>query len=192
MTRECYPKTVSEHRQAAVVRAAGHPTQGKAKNQIAEPDARLHRSHRSPPLLPTHTLMQSFSLLRHRPPRQPKTPIPYLAHSQVPTRTSTAPRYGIQPLRTSSQTERPEAVDSGRTQLSCDRYFYTNEHRNHVRIQRIVFTSPASVINDTERAPVAQNKPKKKKDANSPLFADSARPRSINENSTVTLFAYPL
>jgi hypothetical protein len=74
MTREGYPKTVSEHRQAAVVRAAGHPTQEKAKNQIAEPDARLHRSQHPPPLLPMHPLIQPFSLLRHCPPCQPNMP----------------------------------------------------------------------------------------------------------------------
>ena len=57
-----HPKTVSERRQAAIVRDAGHPTQEEAKTQACEPDARLYRPF---------SLIQSFSLLRHSPPRHP-------------------------------------------------------------------------------------------------------------------------
>ena len=56
------------HRQAAVVRAAGRSTRRKAKIQVAEPDARFHRSR--PPLLPMHG-----SLPRRRLPTHPNIPI---------------------------------------------------------------------------------------------------------------------
>jgi hypothetical protein len=75
----CHPKTVSEHHRAAVVRAAGHPTQEKAKIQVAEPDSRLHRSHRPPFSQRTHLSNRSPSYV---------TSSEHASHSQVPTRTS--------------------------------------------------------------------------------------------------------
>jgi hypothetical protein len=82
MIREGHPKTVSGHRQAAVVRAAGHTTQEKAKIQVAELTHGSTAVNAPPlPLLPTHPIIQSCSLLRHRPP----------CHLNMPTLRRTLP-----------------------------------------------------------------------------------------------------